>query len=335
MSRYNRQPMQKAFVTGANGFIGAALTHRLLRDGIAVRALCRAARNGLTLAEAGAEIVEGDIQDAALMLRHAEGCDVVFHVAAVGKGSFAHQQAVNVEGSHHVAEAAYKAGAQRLVHVSSIAVYGYDLNGPIDESHPHHPPRDDYYMRTKSLGEQAVWQYVGEVGLPTVSVRPAFVYGPRSVFWSRTLCDLCRRYPVPLFAGGRGSAHPIYIDDVVDLLVTVATHPAAPGNAFHAAPDPAISWRDFLGHYAQIAGNPRTINIPLPPKLILKPICKLLSLLARLSGSPYDVYGAVQHLTRPVLYRMDKTKQLLGWQPRIPLEEGMALTTPWLKSLDT
>jgi nucleoside-diphosphate-sugar epimerase len=326
--------MQRALVTGANGFIGAALTQRLLHDGVAVRAMCRAARNGATLAEAGAEVVEGDIQDAPLTLRCAEGCDVVFHVAAVGKGSLARQHATNVEGTCHVAEAAYKVGAQRLVHVSSVAVYGYDLNGPIDESHPHRPPRDDYYMCTKSLGEQAVWDYARQVGLPTVSIRPAFVYGPRSVFWSQTLYNLCRRYPVPLFAGGNGHAHPIYIDDVVDLLVIAATHLAAPGNAFHAAPDPAPSWRDFLSHYAHIAGNPRTINIPLPPTLILKPICSLISFLARLSGSPYDVFGAAQYITRPITYRMDKAKQLLGWQPRITLEEGMALTATWLKTFD-
>src|SRR5262249_26469819 len=141
--------MQQVLVTGANGFIGAALTQRLLRDGVAVRAMCRSARNGAPLAQAGAEVVEGDIQDAATTMRYAEGCDVAFHVAAVGKGNFARQQAINVEGTRNVAEAAQRGGAQRLVHVSSIAVYGYDLNGPIDESHPQRPPRDDCYMRTK------------------------------------------------------------------------------------------------------------------------------------------------------------------------------------------
>src|SRR5258708_3436861 len=325
--------MQRALVTGANGFIGAALTHRLLRDGVAVRAMCRSASNGAALAQAGAEVVEGDIQNAEVTRQYAAGCDVVFHVAAAGKGSWAHQHAVNVVGTRHVAEAAYKAGAQRLVHVSSVAVYGYDLNGPIEESYPQHPPRDDYYMRTKAHGEQAVWQYAQEVGLPTVTVRPAFVYGTRSVFWSRALYNFCRRYPVPLIAGGCGNAHPIYVDDVVDLLVTAATHPAAPGHAFHASPDPASTWREYLGYYARMADNSRTIGIPLPPSVIFRPLCSLISLLPRLAGSPYDVFGAAQFIARPITYRMDKARQLLDWQPRFSLEEGMALTEPWLKSL--
>src|SRR5258706_11929872 len=124
--------MQRALVTGANGFIGAALTHRLLRDGIAVQAMCRSASNGAALAEAGAEVVEGDIQNADVTRQYAAGCDVVFHVAAVGKGSWAHQHAVNVAGTRHIAEAAYKAGAQRLIHVSKVRVFAYEFTRSID-----------------------------------------------------------------------------------------------------------------------------------------------------------------------------------------------------------
>src|SRR5260221_5904452 len=231
--------LEKAFVTGANGFVGSALTRRLLRDGIGVRALCRSAQKGQPLADEGAEVVQGDIQDAAITRRYAEGCDVVFHVAAVGAGSALFQYSINVQGTRNVIQAAHEAGAQRFVHVSTVAVYGYDVNGPVDESHPQHPSKLDFYMRTKAMGEHAVWRFAKRTGLPTVTVRPAFVYGPGSILWSKALYDVCRRYPVPLIAGGFGNAHPIYIDDVVDLLVTAATHPAAPGNAFNVAPDPA------------------------------------------------------------------------------------------------
>src|SRR5262245_48512348 len=147
--------ISRALVTGANGFIGSALSRRLLHDGIAVRAMCRSAEKGRALADKGAEVVQGDIQDAAITRRYAEGCDVVFHVAAVGAGSAMLQYAVNVQGTRNVLRAAHEAGAQRFVHVSTVAVYGYNVSGPVDESHPQHPSKLDFYMRTKAMGEHA------------------------------------------------------------------------------------------------------------------------------------------------------------------------------------
>src|SRR5262249_46739151 len=142
--------MSRALVTGANGFIGSALSRRLLRDGIAVRAMCRSAENGTALGAESAEVVQGDIQDAAITRRCAEGCDVVFHVAAVGTGSALLQYSVNVQGTRNVLRAAHEAGAQRFVHVSTVAVYGYDASGPVDESYPQHASKLDFYMRTKA-----------------------------------------------------------------------------------------------------------------------------------------------------------------------------------------
>jgi nucleoside-diphosphate-sugar epimerase len=325
--------MRKALVTGANGFIGSALCRRLLQDGVEVRALCRTPAKGQILADLGAELVAGDVQDFRLMHRCAETCDVVFHVAAAAiSRSAVFQYNVNVQGTRNVIHAAHQAGAERFVHVSTIAVYGYHVDGPIDEDHPHRPSRDDFYMQTKSLGEQAVWSYSRRSGLPVTAVRPAFVYGPGSGLWSRGLYVICRRYPVPLIDGGCGYAHPIYIDDLVDLLVTVATHPAAPGHAFHAAPDPAPTWREFIGYYAAMAGNALTLNIPVRP---LKPFGAVVRLLKRRSGHPVDVNGALQFMASRATFKMTRAANVLGWRPQISLENGMALTEPWLRSLST
>src|SRR6266498_2614037 len=113
--------MPKALVTGANGFIGSALTRRLLRDGYSVRALCRSRQRSALLAGTGAEILEADVQDPASLQGSAEGCDLVFHLAAVGNGSAAYQYNINVQGTRNVARAAHEGGVQRFIHVSSIA----------------------------------------------------------------------------------------------------------------------------------------------------------------------------------------------------------------------
>ena len=328
--------MRKAFVTGANGFVGSALVRRLLHDGVAVRAMCRTPEKGKSLGEAGAEVVGGDVQDARCLGRYVEGCDAVFHVAAVGDGTAAYQYNINVRGTQFVAEAAQKAHVDRVVHVSSVAVYGIGVNGPIQTSQPPGRNRDYFYGQTKALGENALWAYSKQTGLPVVSVRPAFVYGPGSGFWSRGLYQLCARSMMPLVDGGNGNAHPIYIDDLVDLLVTSATHPDAPGHVFHAAPDPAPTWRDYLGYYIHMVGlTLDTATFPLTPdriNLLYLP-GKALTLLTRLTGQPRDIIGLIDYLGSRATYIMDDAAQRLGWRPKFSLEQGMAFTEPWLKGL--
>ncbi|CAG0951566.1 UDP-glucose 4-epimerase [Anaerolineae bacterium] len=321
--------MQKAFVTGANGFVGTALVRRLCHDGVNVTALCRDPGKGEHLSALGAEVVRGDIQDLH-SLSTMKGCDVVFHVAAV-KGPSAPSYNVNVLGSVNVVEAARKAGVGRLVHVSSIAVYGYEVRGNVFEDHPQHPSSHDYYMQSKALGESAVWKYARAAGLPTVSIRPGFVYGQGSSFWSKMLYQLVKQGIAPLIKDGKGSAHPIFVEDVVDLLVTCATHPDAPDHAFNCTPDPAPTWAEFLGFYAHMTDRESPgIRIP----MAAAPLAALITWITRLRGDPTDAMGMIKYIGRDVVYRTKLAQERLGWSPRYTLEEGMKLTEPWLRSLN-
>ncbi|MHB8629779.1 MAG: NAD-dependent epimerase/dehydratase family protein [Aggregatilineales bacterium] len=318
--------VRRALVTGANGFIGGALTVRLLEQGAHVRAMCRNPANGQFLAAHGAEVVEGDVQDFETVRRHAQSCDLVVHGAAVGSGSAAVQYRVNVQGAENVAQAAVDTGAARLVHISSVAVYGLDVSGAVFESHEQNPSPRDFYQQSKALGEAAVWRIARHAKLPTAVVRPAFVYGPHSSLWTKALYSLCQRLPViPEFPG---MAHPIYIDDLVDLLMLAADHPNAPGEAFNASADPAIPWRDFLGAYAQMAGKTRFV--PFPARSLAW-MGRPLDGWFRLRGTPEDVSGSIRFLGNQAVYRIDKAINLLGWQPHVSLTEGMAACERWLK----
>lgn len=316
-----------ALVTGATGFLGGALALRLASDGASVRALARRPEKAAFLRDReNIELVQGDITDAARMREAAEGCDYVFHVA-VSYGNLAAQRATNVEGTRRVVQAAASAKVARLVHVSSIAVYGYRLSREIDEATPPVPSSDPYVI-TKREAEAVVRDVASHNQLAYSIIRPGMIYGPRSPMWTGTLYKLARRRPTVWLGDGSGSTFPIHVDDVVDMMVTLATHPEAVGEAFNCVPDPAPTWREFLGAYSRLAGHQSWLGIP--PGL-LRTGARLVSLFAR----PQTQAKALPEFIDSALPRsrisMTKARELLSWQPRIGLETGIESCVPWLR----
>ncbi|MBX3061776.1 MAG: NAD-dependent epimerase/dehydratase family protein [Anaerolineae bacterium] len=322
--------MSTAFVTGATGFIGSALTRRLLNDGVKVRILCRDPHKGEALRQLGAEVISGDVQLIDSLRRGAQGCEVIYSVAAALGGTGAAQYNVSVQGTRNLAQVAHELGISRYVHVSSIAAYGSYVTGEVDESQPLKPSRHDFYEQAKALSEQALWKFAEKTALPVTVIRPGMVYGPEANFWTKTFYDVFSRIPIPLIGESKGTAHPIYIDDVVDLMVTQATHPNAVGQAFNCSADPAPTWIEFVGYYARMAGNTQTIKLPEELLITLAPIITALS---GVTGEPVNVSGFLHYATHPVVFSMKRAANLLDWRPRVGLEEGMKQAERWLHSL--
>lgn len=319
---------ESVLVTGATGFLGGALVRRLAADGVRVRALARRLDRARAIREIpGVTITLGDIRDADDMRAAVEGCAVVFHVAAALGGSYDDQYAANVTGTQTVVEAAARAAVGRFVHVSTISVYGYRNFEDVTEDTLPDPGADPYHG-TKLAAEHSARAVSRLRGLPFTIVRPSMIYGPGSNAWTAGMFQLARLNPLPLPNGGAGSAYPIYIDDVVDLLVTVATHPAALGESFNCTPDPSPTWREFLGAYARLAGHQNFIDVPLEPLL---PLARWIGGLAGRDNQIADLPDLLPFLQRYITYRMDKARDLLGWQSQISLEDGIARCAPYLR----
>ncbi len=314
---------QTVLVTGATGFLGGVLALRLAHDGARVRALARSPQKAAFLREANIEIVEGDILDAEAMQRAAQGCQIVFHVAAALGSDYETQRKVNVGGTRNVLQAAANVGAERFVHVSSISIYGYNYTGDVTEEMPAAPGADPYGI-TKVEGETVV--RAGSI--PYTIIRPGMIYGPRSVNWTGLLFKVARIRPTPFVGRGLGSTFPIHVDDVVDLMVIAAQHPAAVNQIFNCAPDPAPTWREFLGRYSELSGHDRWL--PIPPALVTA-LAWMVMLVSPAYSKGRDMPDQVRFLQREVTYKMDKARDLLGWTPRIDLDTGIASCVPWLR----
>lgn len=315
-------------VTGASGFLGAALVTRLSQMGTTVKAMVRRPQRASIIQNMPhVEIIEADLLQKTTLPATVEGVTIAFHAGAALGGPLAHQRRVNVDGTRALAKAASEAGIQRFVHVSSIAVYGYDVRGLVHEDHPQQPGNSSY-NKTKSEAEQALLDVSDQQDLPFSIVRPGMIYGPRSRAWTRSMFRLARMRPTPFVGNGTGSTHPIFVDDVVDLLIHCATHPNASGEAFHCAPDPAPTWREFLGAYAAVAGHRYWLGIPVP---ISRIVAGLADMLLRSRHNPQDVLRLVEYISSDVTYSMAKARERLSWAPRVSLHEGIQRCIPYLR----
>ena len=305
----------KAFVTGASGFIGSTLADRLRAEGVEVR--------GMDLvADPAAGIVAGDVAREGDWQRHAAGCDLVVHTAAVVSLRLTRPGEVwraNVLGTKHALDAAIAGGASRFLHISSVTVFGFAFPDGVDERYAVRPTGVPY-ADTKIASEQLVLQAHAEGRIPCTIVRPGDVYGPRSRAWAVIPVTLIRSRRFVLPSGGRGIFSPVYVDDLVAGMIAAARTPAAAGNVLTLSGGIGVPNRDFFGRYADALGM-RLPTLPAP----------LARAAARVARDPDVNPRAVDYMLRTGTYSIARARELLGWSPEVGVDEGMERTLAWLR----
>lgn len=315
------------FLTGATGFLGGAVAHRLIAEGAKVRALVRnPGKAGYIQGLPGLDLIPGDLNHPTYH-EALRGCQIVIHVAAALGGKLALQMVANRDGTKALATAAADAGIERFVHVSTISVYGYRNTGDVTEATPPNPGHDPYGI-SKLAAEVALQEVAEARGLAYSIIRPGMIYGPRSGMWTGQMFKVARRRPTLFIGAGQGSCYPIHVDDVVALTL-LAEHPAAVGEIFNCTPDPSPTWREFLGLYAQLAGHQRWLGVP---PLLLKPVAAITGIVMPEGNPLRDLPDLLPFSQRYITYKMTKARDLLGWKPQVQLAEGIAGCADWLRS---
>jgi len=317
--------VERAFVTGGSGFVGGALVRRLVRDGIAVRALARSPAAEEALRGLGAEPTSGDLSDGAALAAGAAGCDVAFHCAALAAewGPWAQFEAANVQGTRNVLAACASAGVRRFVHVSTEAVL---LAGePLVVVDEHAPLRFDSrapYPATKARAEEAVLEGGGRY-FETVVVRPRLVWGPGDTTVLPQITEAVRTGRFAWIAGGRHLTSTTHVDNAVEGLVLAARR-GAPGGVYFVTDGPPAVFREFVTALLATRGvEPPARSVPA-------------SVARGLAAAGEAAWGALPLPGRPPLTRLavwlasleatidiTRAREELGYSPVISREEGL------------
>lgn len=318
-----------ALVTGAGGFIGGRLALRLRQQGTAVRALVRHAHDVAELEAAGAEIIRGDAGDRDTVARAADGCRVLYHLAAArGRRKLGHRgfQEENRRISEGVGEGALLAGVERVVLSSTATVTGWLGPEPQTEStlaRPNSP------YRASRLQDERIFGRLGRRGLDVVTVRvPQRVMGPGARDWTRLARGVrdgaYRALPAD------GTIHSGDVDDVIDGLRLCASRPGIAGEMFILGGPAPVRLVEVLGWIADCLGvrfAPRTI-----PGGPLRGYVKLCNVVFWLTRFSLPHHFTAEFVSARVALDFGKAGRELGYRPRFEVRESVERTVSWLRA---
>ena len=331
--------MSVALVTGATGLVGSHIAERLLADGWLVRALTRDPATARRLLPADVAILPGDVLDEGSFARAARGAHVVFHAAAsdTASGGWDAYRVTNVDGTRNAILAAEGAAA-RLLHVSSVAVYGpharYEAlrRGERTTEETTLAPLSgrSFYARSKRESEEMVFRAHREGRVWATAIRPAVVYGRRDRQFVPRMARIVRRAAIPLIGGGRSTMALVHAENVASGAILAATTDAAGGRAYNLANDYDVSVRRFF----ELAGaglgrRPRFVPMPL---WAARGVMEGVRWGARLvTGGRFSLISSstIDFIARDNPFSSERARRELAWKPRVHPDDGVPDAFRW------
>ncbi len=330
----------RVLVTGGGGFLGTAITQRLLARGYTVTSLCRG--DYPELRAVGVEVVRGDVRDARAVEAAASGCDGIFHVAAKVDmwGTYADYYATNVRGTDHVIAACGRLGIGKLVYTSTPSVIygGGDIEGG-DESLPYPTHFKAHYPHTKSIAERRVLA-ANSARLSTVALRPHLIWGPGDNQFVPQLIARAKAGRLRLVGDGTNRVDSVYIDNAAEahLLACERLHPGAAcaGKAYFITQGEPLAAAELINRFLAAAGLP-PVRKTISPRTAYAVGAALEAIYAvlRLRSVPLMTRFLAEQLATAHWFDISAARRDLGYTPQVSLNEGMDRLAAWLRSRPT
>lgn len=329
-------PATTVLITGATGFVGGHIIDANLRKKHKVRVLVMPGDPMETaLRNKKVEICYGDLRDAASLERAAKGVAVIFHCAAVVTdwAPRALFDAVHLQGTENICQAALKARVKRFVMISTNDVFGLSEESVMDEAAPLTPWHEPY-PDTKIEAEKIAWRYYRAHKLPVTMVYPCWIYGPGDRTFVPLTADAILKREMVFW---RRNVHvwPTYVENLVDLLMKISTDKRAVGNGYLVHDGEMTTYQAFCAAIAETVGaKPPRLHIPY---FLAYAAAAMLEFFWRLFGKksrPLITTYTVKNLGSRLRFSIAKAQRDLNWKPPISYKEGLKRTLVWLKTLD-
>ena len=310
---------KRVLVTGASGFIGSHLVESLIKDGAKVRALVhynsRRDRGHLrSISSQSLEILMGDVRDPGSMDQAVQGCDIVFHLAALIAIPYSYHAPTsfidtNVKGTLHVLEASRRHKVKRVIHTSTSEVYGTAQYTPMDEKHP--IQTQSPYAASKAAADMLADSYWRSYDVPVVTVRPFNTFGPRQSLRAVIPTIIAQA----LYGGDHltlGRLDPVrdfnFVKDTADAFVRAAECDSAIGQVVNVGTGQGWTISDVVNRIYQLCRKkvPRTVQNQ-----------------QRMRPDKSEVFQLICDSTR--------AQTLLEWKPRNSFEEGLRQTLQYYR----
>lgn len=309
---------RKVLVTGAGGFIGSHLTERLVELGAETRALIHYSSSGTwgwldsSPLRQDIDVCNGDLRDQGSLERAVKGVEIVFHLGALIAIPYSYQAPLsyvrtNIEGTLNVLDLAIRNQVSVVVHTSTSEVYGSARSVPISESHP--LQGQSPYSASKIGADKIAEAFHLSFGLPVVTVRPFNTYGPRQS--ARAVIPTIISQVLAGSVVRLGNLNPTrdlnYVADTVEGFIKAAGSPEAIGEVINLGTGREISIGELARRIMAVLGK------DLPIETEVERVRPVKSEVERLCADN------------------SKARELLGWEPRFTLEQGVAATIEWMR----
>jgi nucleoside-diphosphate-sugar epimerase len=325
--------MKNAFVTGASGFTGSYLCKALLEKKYNVKALVRKNSNRENLENLNIQCIEADLADPDSIKGKIKDTDIVFHIAAlyrqegVSKDMFTK---VNLEGTRIMLDESIASGVKRFVHCSTVGVQGEISNPPATEEAPYKP--GDHYQVSKMAGEKLALSYFNEGKIDGVVVRPVGIYGPGDTRFLKLFRHIYKGN-FKMIGNGNVLYHLTFVEDLVQGIILAGETPTASRQIYTIGGNEYLPLTDLANMIAQILEKPISkIHIPLWPVYTAALLCEMI---CRPLGIEPPIYRRrLDFFTKDRAFDISKARKELGYNPKVPLKEGLTRTAQWYKEHD-
>jgi 2-alkyl-3-oxoalkanoate reductase len=319
-------------ITGATGLLGSHVAEHLIERGEKVRALVRPSSDVRFLQQLGVELAMGDLADPASLRRALEGAGIVYHCAArVGDwASWRSFQVEVIDATRTLLDACTAARVGRLLHVSSVAVYGHPReradNFTEDEPLGQHLRFREFYIQSKIAAEELVRRSA----VPWTIIRPTVIYGERDRNLLPRVIGALQSGWMGLVGTCEQKVNIRYAGDVAEAAILAANHPAAARRAYNVTSEGEITQRELCNLFADFLGMKRiTSTTPFFLAFLFACWSEMVAGVLGMKRAPWVTRYGLALVERSCRYSTAKARTQLGWRPQISAVDGIRRTLQW------